>query len=329
MTELNNIILNMIKDNKSLNEICDKTNLSSKQLFYRLYLLRLKGYNFNHNYYYNGNIKYELSKNRGRNSNITLITDICDNNFKAIIISDLHLANKKERIDLLNKVYDFSINKNYNIIINAGDVVDGLVGNINNKKYSDIIKQIEYALKVYPYDKNILNFICFGNHDYDSLINYGINIETIFDIKRHDLVSLGYGYGSLYIKNDLIRVAHPKCRNLPGDFCEKGLIIEGHTHSVSFKENGYGRIIQVGSLSDVIGKYPPGFMTLNSEFVNGILGRSNIESFLYINDRFIKTSEYSCDLSLGKDVSTNDIKNEKDIKLRLSQIEKFNKKYNK
>ena len=314
MSELNNTIIELINQNKSLNEICDKTNLSSRQLFYRLYLLRSKGYVFNHKYYYNGDIKYEVNNKVKLNSNKILITDKLDTSFRAIIISDLHLSNNKERVDLLNQIYDFAINNSYNIIINAGDVIDGLIGNSSSKKYSDILKQIEHALKVYPYDKNIINFICFGNHDHNALVKTGVNISQVFDIKRHDLVSLGYGHGSLYIKNDVIRVVHPKCGGLPTKIFDNGLIIEGHSHSVSFKENGHARIIQVNSLSDVINKFPTGFMTINSIFTNGILSRSCIESYLYLNNKFIKTSEYLCDLSLGKNTSNDDILYEEEYK---------------
>lgn len=334
MTEMNSTIIKMINSNKSLHEICEKTNLSSKQLFYRLYLLKLKGYNFNRKYYYNGDIRYKINTDIENENKKILITDKNNNNFKAIIISDLHLVNKYERIDLLNKVYEFAIKNNYHIIINAGDVIDGLIGNVSNKKYTDIIEQIEYALKVYPYDKKIINFICFGNHDYDAFINTGVDIESVFDIRRHDLVSLGYGYGNLYVKNDLITVVHPKCVKRPDSLYDKGLIIEGHHHNVGYKENGYGRIIQVNSLSDVISKSPTGFMTINSKFNNGILDRALIESYLYINDKMIKSSEYECNLSNGKNVSYIDIENEEDFKIltknnRLNQKEKFYLKYNK
>ena len=322
MTELNNTIIEMINNNRSLNEICKKTNLSSKQLFYRLYLLKLKGYNFNKKYYYNGDIRYKINTNIENDNKKVLITDKSNTNFKSILISDLHLSNNKERIDLLNLVYEYAISNNYNIIMNAGDIIDGLIGNVSSKKYSDINKQIEYALKVYPYDKNIINFICFGNHDYDAFIKTGLSIETVMDIKRHDLVSLGYGYGNLYIKNDEITMIHPKCVKFPEDIYDKGLIIVGHTHNVGYKENGYGRIIQINSLSNVIGKFPPGFMTINSIFTNGILGKSIIESYLYINDSFIKTSEYSCDLSLGKNVSRKDIQNVEDFNVLIKKKSK-------
>ena len=334
MTEINNTIINMINENKSLNEICDITNLSSKQLFYRLYLLKIKGYDFSRKYYYNGDITYNINKDIYNNREKVLITDPKDISFRAIILSDLHIGNEKERLDLLDKVYSYAIKNNYNIIINAGDVIDGLTGNLDSKKYTDIIKQVEYALKVYPYDKSIINFICLGNHDYDAFIKKGVNIETAIDIKRHDLVSLGYGVGKLNIKNDCIKVRHPKCGKLPDSFYDKGLIIEGHSHMLGYKENGHARIIQINSLSNVMNICPPGFMTINSNFVNGILCKTTIESFLYFEPNFIKTSEYQCDLSSGKNNSNKEVINEEHYKKLskekpLTQIEKFNKKYNK
>ena len=79
---------------------------------------------------------------------------------------------------------------------------------------------------------------------------------------------------------------------------------------------------------------PPGFMTINSNFVNGILSKTVVESYLYFEPKFIKTSEYQCDLSRGKNNSIQEISNEENYKKlskerTLTQIEKFNKKYGK
>ena len=316
MSETNKIILDMINKECSLNQIVNETNLSSKQLFYRLYLLKSKGYEFKKKYYYTGDIVYNLKKgiNKNEDNSKIIITSSKDKTFSSVILSDLHITNKGERIDLLNKIYDFCIINGYNIIINAGDVLDGFLGYEEEKKIKDIEKQIEYALKVYPYDKNILNFICFGNHDYNILNQTGKSLESIFDIKRHDLVSLGFGYGELFIKNDKITVIHPKTIKVPKDMdLSTGLIIHGHHHNIKYINDGYSNTINVGSLSEVIKNMPPSFMTINSTFQGGILSKTNIESYLYISDRFIKTSEYECDLSQGKNIVSGCNKNVEDI----------------
>lgn len=45
----NEILLELISKNASVNEICSITGLSPKQLFYRLNMLKIKGYDFEKN----------------------------------------------------------------------------------------------------------------------------------------------------------------------------------------------------------------------------------------------------------------------------------------
>jgi len=201
MSETNQKILDMILKNASCNEIASATGLSNKQLFHRLNMLKIKGYNFSRKYYYDGEITYKLNKGFQKEKEISLLTSSKDTKFKAVFLSDLHICNEKERLDVFYNVYDFCIKEGINIIINAGDLIDGLLG-VNNKKFNTIEEQIEYALKIHPYDKNILNFICLGNHEYDALENSGQNIESVLLNRRHDIVPLGYGIGTLNIKND-------------------------------------------------------------------------------------------------------------------------------
>ena len=44
-------------------------------------------------------------------------------------------------------------------------MVDGTFGK-RRKKYYNSFEQIDYLTKIYPFDKNILNFVCLGDHDY-------------------------------------------------------------------------------------------------------------------------------------------------------------------
>ena len=50
MTQINNMIINMLKIGASANEIANATGLSNKQLYYRLSLLQLKGYDYQKKY---------------------------------------------------------------------------------------------------------------------------------------------------------------------------------------------------------------------------------------------------------------------------------------
>ena len=62
MTNTNQIILDLISKNASVNEITSITGLSAKQLFHRMNMLKIKGYDFKRKYYYNGDVCYDLVK---------------------------------------------------------------------------------------------------------------------------------------------------------------------------------------------------------------------------------------------------------------------------
>lgn len=348
MTETNQKILDMILKNATANEISSETGLSSKQLFYRLNLLKAKGFNFSKKYYSDGEITYKLQKGFQTEKEISLITSPNEQQIRLIFISDLHLASIKDRVDLLNQVYEFCSKEDIHIIINSGDMVDGFLG-YAIKKYTSFEKQIEYMLKVYPYDKNILNFTCLGNHESDALERTGQNLETILEIKRHDIIPLGYGIGKLKIKNDEIIIKHPKTnfsKNI--DISNNNLVIYGHSHRAKNEVHENRVNLYVPTLSDLQrhqGVFP-GFIKATIEFHNGIFINGNFEQYIMI-DKIYKVNESSYDLYYGKNLEQNNIKYEEDrddskkeqpnkIKekkliqqnSRLSQTEKFNKRYN-
>ena len=111
MTEINQKIIDMIEKSASANEICEATGLSNRQLYYRQNMMKSKGYIFSKKFFYNGDIVYKLNKGlvTEKNHEIALFTSKKDNQFRAVFISDLHLSNKCDRVDLLNAVYNFLI----------------------------------------------------------------------------------------------------------------------------------------------------------------------------------------------------------------------------
>lgn len=295
MSDLNQIILNLILQKASLNEICEITGLSSKQLFHRLNMLKQWGYDFSRKYYYTGDIVYKLKKEPDPDNEISLITRHDDNEIKVLIISDLHLSNKKDRIDLLKQMYDFCAKENIHIIINGGDILDGFFGYHLDKKIIDAQKQIDYLLNNYPYDKNILNFICLGNHDYSILKKNGQNVETILSLKRHDLISLGYGIGKLNIKNEEILVKHFKAPVVKhyNDVPER-LVLMGHTHRSQCVFSNEQAQIYIPSLSNMQSdkeKFPfPGFIFATMNFNNGYIENIILNQYIII-DKIYKINE--------------------------------------
>ena len=343
MTELNERIIELISKNASVNEIVEETGLSHKRLYYRLNLLKTKGYSFRSKYYYNGDMFYHLIKGvTGTSSDeATIITSKDDAIFKAMLISDIHFGSEKERLDLVNKVYDYCIKEGINIIINGGDLIDGLIGPFP-KKLETYESQIEYAIKNYPFDKSILNFMCLGNHDYDSLVKSGQDLGNALKARRHDIVPIGYGVGILNIKNDQIIIRHPKTVNdgIIKTFTNK-LILSGHYHEMKIVE-GSNININLPTLSAMINEnnLMPGVMVAEIDFKNGYFNTGNFTSFLVTNNSLYKVGEIKLDLFKGKTINANEkVKSEEEMVINFlesekvlvkteNQVDKFKKKYN-
>ena len=348
MTEMNQKIFDMIAKNASVNEICIQTGLSNKQLFYRLNMFKIKGFNFSRKYYSDGEICYKLDKGFTKEKEISLITKPNEQKIKIVFLSDLHLCSEKQRLDLLHQVYELCIKEDIHIIINGGDFIDGLIGP-SKKMFDTYEKQIEYALKNHPFDKNILNFICLGNHDIKSLETTGQDLETVLTNKRHDIISLGYGCGALNIKNDKIVVIHPDTpiRENIQSSPNGRITLYGHGHIMgNTMENNHLKI-SLPSLSDVSilrqgYATPPSIVISTLDFKNGCYENGVFEQYIFL-DKMYKVNKSEYELFRGKNMNLDYVKYEEDrtpykpeiqkekilekTNSGMSQLEKFNKRY--
>lgn len=294
MTEIDNYIIELIKSNTSLNDICVYTNLSKKQIYIRLKNLIKKGYQIKSYYHSNGDINYKLINgfsNLKGEYRIHIPKE--ENVFKFLVISDMHLTNKKENLYYLNNVYNYAVKNNIHTILNLGDLIEGTYTTESNKDM-DINDQIKYVIDKYPYDKSIINYILYGNHDYHSLHNDGVNIATAIENYRYDLVSLGYGDCNLNLKEEIISLNHKLCLidNKTHDENSK-ICLVGHGHEMKTKifDN---LVICVPSLSDVspdkTRKIVPGALEIELDFKKSKI-RYILIKHLLVNDKIIECSQ--------------------------------------
>lgn len=310
MSKTNDIIISMITENCTANEIIKATDLTHKQLFYRLNMLKTKGYNFKEKYYSNGEISYKIDKTITTEpyKGVTLFTSHKERKLTAILMSDLHICNEHDRLDLLYNLYNFCIKENIKIILNGGDLIDGLFGP-SQKKFSSYEEQINYFLKVYPFDQNIINFVCLGNHDLDALKTRGQDLKSVLNIKRHDIVPIGYGTGIINIKNDSIVMIHPKTpsSNEIENMANK-LILCGHYHKMETSITNNNVNIYIPSLSDIgVKEYGclPGAVKMTIEFSdNGLFKTGIFEQYVFV-DKMYKVGEHHYDLSMNRDLKTS------------------------
>lgn len=294
-------ILELLNKDLTINEISEILHISYKKLHYYLNLLKNQGYLLNKKYYYDGNIKYNLQYELIENDNIAIITPNDLEKLEFLIISDIHLSSSRERLDLLDEAYNYCIKNDIHSILIAGDIIDGFVGNVP-KKYNTSYEQIEYAVKNYPFDKNILNFLVLGNHDYSTIALYGQNLKTVLENRRSDMIVTGYGEGKLYLKNDLIVLRHPlKFIDENNESYNKTLIIKGHTHHSKIWSDYNNFVIYAPTLSDINNNdILPGMIHMSLSFLHGYIQKCQLKHLTHFNNKFYTTGETTVYVTNGK-----------------------------
>lgn len=308
MIDYNKRIIELIGNGRTLNEICTQLNLTRTQIYTRLKTLQVHGYEYERIYFYDGNIKY-IPQNKvvqNERDGVDLITKSTDQQISIMLISDIHFGSKYDDVNLINKIYDYCINNNIHIIINAGDIIDGItIG--REKRIKSFERQIDYLIKNYPSDKNIINFICLGNHDIDSFVTNNQDIQAVLYNFRHDLVSLGYGVGNINIKNESIYVKHNINGYNNSHIPSESLILLGHSHKASIYPNG-NLYIHIPTLSNISNEKNgfPGAMVMTITFKNGYFKVGHFEQ-LIIADKIYKINEFISELLSNRTIKRKSI----------------------
>lgn len=284
MTDINEYLLQLIGENLSNEEICEKLNITKKQLKNRIETIKNRGYNLDKRYSYDGNYNYYINYTPESDYNKSKFSiDDVNDTFRIIAISDTHLGHSKANLRYLYEIYNYCLKNNINIVLHCGDLLEG----INQSKYNHE-EQIEYVLENYPSAKNILTFIALGNHEEEFLTTCGYNLKTILEKERDDLISLGYGQSKLDINGNNIFVSHKKNLNQ-----EYGIKVSGHSHRYKFYSDTYGPIIIVPTLSDYLHTTDyPGALDLEIKLDSNKKFNKLILKHLTINKNSIRETSY-------------------------------------
>ena len=335
MTDNASLLLKLINEGKTIKEISEEMNLSHKKIWTMLSLIKNKGFEFDRIFHYNGDIIYNPKKTfiETPSNSVDLITSHSDNEIEVLVISDLHIGSIIERPDLLSDLYEYCAKEGINIIIIAGDLIDGTFGKFD-KIYDNVSDQIDYLLKVFPFDKSILNLVTLGDHDLSALKDCGQNIIRVLENYRHDIVPLGYGLGKINIKDDFIWVRHRGIEEIKMEPLTNCLLLDGHSHgtlSYNSHPNNYTRI-QLSPFCD-FSEFPTA-VRMKLEFKNGKIFFGSFEQ-LFFGAKTLTVSKFEIPLGYGKDINPKvPIKLESDRAKKkvltqnvISQIDKFNSKW--
>ena len=295
MSELMNLIIREITDNKSVNQICNRLNISRKKLYYYLQLLKNKGFVFKPTYCSNGEIKYSLdcvrsigTYNKMNDLDISMKEDNSD--FKTLVISDLHFGNELERRDILDKLFDYCIKNDIHIILCCGDLLDGTFTK-GRQHIQNALEQIEYFIQNYPYDKNISTLTVLGDHDFSILRNYNYDPLELISRQRQDIGIGGYNNTTVNIRNDKIQLHHMFYGEAPAPLNTSKIVLHGHTHHYSATMSNKNILhVSVPALCEILNPIPSALeMTL--KFKKDSMNTAFIKQLMVVNNSVVGINE--------------------------------------
>jgi len=334
MSDLTIKVLDLIEKKYTVNEMVAELNISRDYLYKIFRELRELGMNFSKRYYSSGDFIYLPNKEihvPSKNNHVNIITNPGSESFRALFLADLHLGSEFECIDALHKVFDYCIVNNIHTIIIVGDFLDGIkIGRPYSKFHTNPLEQMEYAIKNYPFDKNILNFLLLGNHDIDSLVSFGIDFADYLRNFRHDIVPVGYGNGMINVKNDRILLAHSLCIGISceHDLSSNFLLAKGHHHTTRSIIGANGNCsLNVPSISRLFfsdNEFLPGAIDLTVTFRGGYFDTIYYEHLLIDNKvHAVNSIQYAVGHARDRSFNGN-IKYEEDLNKRKSKKKEKN-----
>ena len=257
---LKNKLKYLVNKKKTLPEICETLELKDYEVIGLVELMKQDGELLD---YVNG----EIVKLRKPIENFG-VYEVPDNthHLSLLMISDSHLANKADRIDILNYLYDKAENKGIKYVLHCGDVLDGIYVNRPQHIYAlrcvGFDEHLDYVINKYPHFSGKTFFIG-GNHMDTYFKNGGSDMGKAISREREDLVYLNPDTADLKIGKVGIHMHHGGggrsyslsyklqryVETLPQDK-KIDIVMQGHFHNAMYMYYMEKHCFQVGALED-------------------------------------------------------------------------------
>lgn len=313
MTENQKLLLKLIKEGRTCNDISKELNISNRQLYNRLLTLKNKGIILEKNYYSNGQITYKIPSvssivyNKAKISSNNILSLHEEKDMKMLIISDLHFGNKLERLDLVDNAFNYCVKNGINTILCVGDMIDSSFAK-SREEYNTAEKQMKHFVKDYPHDKNVLTFAVGGNHDIYAFYKKSRSIIDYTNNYRHDIIIGDFLLNTINVKNESIDLYH-HIDNFTGQKTDSVIRLHGHAHKYSTQVDSKNKLqVVVPSLSD-INETLPTALEMNLHFKKGFIETVDLKQIYFIY-RDMVLSEVSYNLMKNRNVVFKSINNE-------------------
>lgn len=295
MKEKAESVLKLIEQGHETVEIQTELGLSNVELNRILKYIRDVGYNLGRNFNSDGEMRYVLSHSITSQDKKHFRINVEGRRLRAIFISDLHIGSKGESPKLYKQVIDYALNTGCHIIFNGGDVIDNIyVDAPFPPKIPTVRQQISHYLRITPFHPHLIYFNLYGNHDYKSLQEKGLDVARLIESRRYDIPSLGYGDCRIHLKDDIIAITHDLKKVSKNEIPENvSAVYRGHSHKSKTRDN---KIIYIPCLSEVIinaYEYRPlvGFLDCEFLFYNKKIARINMKQLAIVQSEIRLANE--------------------------------------
>ena len=260
MEELKRKLKYLISKKKDLVTICEELELKDYEVIGLIQLLKDDGELID---YINGEI-VKLKKPR-QNQDIYELPNNLEH-LRLLLISDTHLCNKADRLDILRYLYSKAEDKGVKYILHSGDFTDGKSNRaeqIYELKEPSYDGQIQYCVEKYPSFSG-KTYVIQGNHDDWWYKSNGSEIVKAIARQRDDIVYLGADVTDLRIGKLKIRlfhgaggIAYAKSYKIQKyldsiPIAEKPHILQtGHIHQAFYMKQDKTHCFQTGCLEDL------------------------------------------------------------------------------
>lgn len=163
---------------------------------------------------------------------------------KLLLISDTHLGNKYDRLDILRYLYAKAEDTGVNYVLHSGDLTEGLSGRpeqIYSLKEASYTGQRDYVVGKYP-RSNVPTYLIAGNHDMWWYKKCGADICKDISNLRDDIHYLGSDCEDLQIGKLKLRLFH----GIGGSSYAKSYKLQKYLDSIPMSERPH--ILQTGHI---------------------------------------------------------------------------------
>ena len=195
-------VLAQIKRKRPIEYLCELFSVDRDKMLSTLAELQIAGYRGVAIWEENGHIFVQNRVNRFSDPGELDLSDMFGGEtVRFAVVSDTHIGSKKFDKKSLDKFYDYVADSGINVVLHAGDLVDGYYTNrptsILEQDAIGFQEQLRTFVRNYPQREGITTYCITGNHDYTHMRNGMANIGEVIADMRDDIVYMGHNFASI------------------------------------------------------------------------------------------------------------------------------------